>query len=208
MPTAPVRTQRAASLPPDERRAAIVAAALPLLLERGVNVSTKQIADAAGIAEGTIFRVFPDKDTLVGAVIDSALDTSQTERAIGAIDRSLDFEHQLEAAVAVMQQRSADIWRLVSAVAESEAFRGREKRPPGDIAALTALFEPAQDRLRLDPLLAARALRSLTLASSHPSLRPEGPMAASEIVSLLLDGIRARPTRTGADGNLQGAPEC
>jgi AcrR family transcriptional regulator len=45
---------------PDDRRRAIVAAVVPLLLEHGDDVSTRQIADAAGIAEGTIFRVFPD----------------------------------------------------------------------------------------------------------------------------------------------------
>ena len=42
----------------------IVAATLPLLLEHGELVTTRQIAEAAGIAEGTIFRVFADKDEL------------------------------------------------------------------------------------------------------------------------------------------------
>src|SRR3954468_8486203 len=105
MPIGTVRPQRASALPPAERRAAIVAAALPLLLERGVGVTTRQIADAAGIAEGTIFRVFPDKEALIRAVVDAAVDTSVTEQEIAAIDRTQSFERQLEAAVEVLQQR-------------------------------------------------------------------------------------------------------
>ena len=62
MPSAPSRT-RATALPPSERRAEIVAATLPLLLAHGAAVTTRQIAEAAGIAEGTIFRVFPDKES-------------------------------------------------------------------------------------------------------------------------------------------------
>ena len=52
-------------MPPDERRDAIIDVVLPLLLEHGSDVSTRQIAEAAGIAEGTIFRVFPDKAALL-----------------------------------------------------------------------------------------------------------------------------------------------
>src|SRR5436305_13947527 len=99
MPIAPARAHRAPALPPEERRAAIVAAALPLLMEQGVGVTTRQIADAAGIAEGTIFRVFPDKEAVIQAVIDAAIDTSALEGALAGIDRSLPFERQLEAAV-------------------------------------------------------------------------------------------------------------
>ena len=57
------------------RRASIIAAARPLLVEFGAAVTTKQVAEAAGIAEGTIFRAFADKDTLLRAVFEAAADT-------------------------------------------------------------------------------------------------------------------------------------
>ena len=56
------KAKRATALPPEERRSMIVAATLPLLLEHGDRVTSRQIAEACGIAEGTIFRAFTDKD--------------------------------------------------------------------------------------------------------------------------------------------------
>lgn len=179
---------RATALPPDQRRAAIIAAALPLLLERGANVSTRQIAEAAGIAEGTIFTVFPAKDAVVQAVLEAALDPEPTEHELAAIDRGLSFEGQLGEAVSIMQRRTNNIWRLVSSVGDDFAPR----TPPTDFAALGEIFKAHQRQLRTDPVTAARQLRALTLAVSNPMLFVGDPMTPKEIVTLFLDGIRAR----------------
>ncbi|MBN9326134.1 MAG: TetR family transcriptional regulator, partial [Cellulomonas sp.] len=45
-------------MPPDERRRAILRAVLPVVRERGADVTTRELAEAAGVAEGTLFRVF------------------------------------------------------------------------------------------------------------------------------------------------------
>src|ERR1700730_15240681 len=109
-----VRPKRAAALPADERRSMIIAATLPLLLAHGEMVTTHDIAEAAGIAEGTIFRVFATKDALIEAVIDHALDLGSVERSIGAIDVGLSFPEAVSQVVALLQQRVVDIWRLMS----------------------------------------------------------------------------------------------
>jgi len=58
-----------APLAPEERRTAIIAATLPLLRAEGLHVSTRRIAECAGVAEGTLFRVFPDKAALLAAAL-------------------------------------------------------------------------------------------------------------------------------------------
>ena len=185
---------RAPALPAEERRKAILEATLPLLVERGAAVSTKQIAEAAGIAEGTIFRVFPDKDSLVRAAVDLAFDPEPTERALASIGRDQPFEAQLADAVRILQDRLAAIWRLISAVGGAPEDK---QGPPTESEALTALFAEHAGAVVHDPASSARRLRALTLALSHPLLVDE-PMSPTEIVALLLDGIRNRTRKDAA----------
>src|SRR5947207_2374501 len=77
------RTPRATPLAPAARRAAIVEATLPLLRAHGLSITTRQIAEAAGVAEGTIFGVFPDKDALLQAVMEAAFDPEPVRAQLG-----------------------------------------------------------------------------------------------------------------------------
>src|SRR5436305_1036895 len=182
------RVGRAAALPVDERRSMIVAAALPLLLEHGDRVTSRQIAEAAGIAEGTIFRAFGDKDELIAAVVDAALDQRSLEDALDRIDRALPFEDAISAAIVVLQQRLIDIWRLLSSV--GTRFHDQARRPMTVSHALVRLFETHRERLTVDPIVAARLLRALTLSTTHPMIATE-PMSPEEIRELFLHGVAA-----------------
>src|SRR6476659_10123059 len=66
-------TPRAAAMTAEDRRKAIIEVLIPLLVEKGSEVSTREIAEAAGIAEGTIFRVFPDKRSLMLAAAEEVI---------------------------------------------------------------------------------------------------------------------------------------
>jgi AcrR family transcriptional regulator len=183
----PPASRRAAALPPEERREALIAATLPLVLEHGTDVSTRLIAEAAGVAEGTIFRVFPSKDDLVEAVVASAYDPSLLVDSLARIDRTAPLTVRLVAAVELVQRRLQRISHLVSALAAH--------RPQPE--ALALLVEPDRDLLRCSPQEVARRLRLVTLGLSHPRLVDADPLPAEEIVSMLLDGLRTRPA-TGA----------
>jgi AcrR family transcriptional regulator len=66
MPTTPTEARR---LPPDVRRAQILDAAERVLLERGLAATTvADVADAAGIAKGTVYLQFASKNDLIAAL--------------------------------------------------------------------------------------------------------------------------------------------
>ena len=179
--------RRAAALPPEERRAAIVEAVIPLLIEHGEQVTTRQIAEAAGIAEGTIFRAFADKEELLRAALDQALDQAAFEQAIGGIDPDQPLEDRLVAATEVIQRRVVEIWTILSRLGPAE--RARVGHPMTDSPALAAIFEGEQ--IRVEPTAAARMLRAFTLSLTHPMIAGE-PSTSEEIVAVVLHGIERR----------------
>jgi AcrR family transcriptional regulator len=64
--TTPYRPRRADA---ERNRARILAAASELFAERGLDASMPDLADRAGVGIGTVYRAFPDKDHLLGAVM-------------------------------------------------------------------------------------------------------------------------------------------
>jgi AcrR family transcriptional regulator len=183
---------------PDERRAAIVAATLPLLLEQGLPITTRQIAEAAGIAEGTIFRVFPSVDAVVEATVEAAFDQAPTERALAAIDPALPLPEALVEATVIIQSRVSVVWRIVTLVGQ----RPQQSGSPPESPAVAELFARYADQLRVEPSGAARRFRAVALALSHPVLSGDDPLPPREIVSLFLDGIR----RPSDDSDDRGRP--
>lgn len=179
---------RATALPAEERRSSIVAAALPLLLEHGEAVTTRQIADAAGIAEGTIFRVFPDKDSVIQAVIDVVFDRSSLEEALSAIELDRPLEDVLEQGVGLLQERVVSIFRVVSAV--GPRFADSTRRGLVVSPWLVGVLGQHRSALRTKPADAARLLQSITVATTHPNL-VDKPLTPGQVVQLFLHGVAA-----------------
>jgi AcrR family transcriptional regulator len=176
---------RAAALPRDERRAAIVAATVPLLIEHGAAaLTTRQIAAAAGVAEGTLFRVFPDKDALLRAAVEAACDPAGTESALAAIDASLPLAELLLQVVTVLQRDYAQAWRVMSATPPDGDW---EKATP--LPALVRLLTAHRGELSLPPARSAGQVAAVTLALSHPAIYPGAPAPAGEVVALLVNGL-------------------
>jgi AcrR family transcriptional regulator len=198
---------------PDARRASIVAATRPLVLRQGAAVTTREIAAAAGIAEGTIFRVFPDKESVVEAVVADAFDPAPTLRELASVDRDLPFRERLTVAVTVLQRRMSEVFGLLNALgwARTPPREGRPVPPrpsgassPTEIneafrAAVVDLVGPDDCRLRVPASELAHVLRLLVFSGTHPLIAGGRQLDAQEIVSILLDGLAAptpSPTTT------------
>jgi AcrR family transcriptional regulator len=192
------KSTRAEPLAPDDRRRAIIAAVIPLLIEHGSAVTTKQMAEAAGIAEGTIFRVFPDKHALIHEAVRFSMDPAPVVQALSEIDQSTPFEGQLTEAARIIFQRFQGVIALITALRTSPSPDAAPPAgPPPFVAeanaaingALTELFERHRDRLRIEPARATAAFRGLILASGHPMMGHGEKLTVDEIVDVLLMGI-------------------
>jgi AcrR family transcriptional regulator len=193
---------------PDDRRKAIVRALVPLLVERGGDVSTREIAQAAGIAEGTIFRVFADKRSLMLAAAHEAINPADGQAAFDDAMRDLET---LREKVVVAAQRVLDRMRMTMSVMfavrrdlmSSEELHRHDKKhfgPPEFVLSaqadlhrrLTGIFEAHRDELAVEPEVAAVALRSLIFGASRPELGMTPALSAEQIADLLLSGVATR----------------
>lgn len=184
-------------MPPDQRRAAIVEATLPLVVERGASVTTAEIAAASGVAEGTIYRAFPDKATLMFEVVVRAFQPDDIIDDIEAIDPSLPLDRRLtaigELVVARMQRISSAVEALRSIPHDHDDDRDRAhaeiKQCEAEVTgAVAKVFDAHADELRIQPVEAATMFRGLLLAVSHPLLSSDSSPTVEDAVAVVLHG--------------------
>ena len=190
---------RAPALPPDERRRAIIDAVAPLLLEYGADVTTRQIAAAAGVAEGTLFRVFPDKAALLHATAHSMLDPERSRRAFCDVDPALPLSEMLAVVTEQLVNSTRQAMAVLMALRGLQTGHDRKDRhgPPGFVIesyralmeGLTELFERYRDELRVEPERAALLLRALVFGARQPWTDPAESPTSDEIASVLLTGV-------------------
>ncbi len=191
------RENRAVRMAPDDRRAAIVDATLPLVLQHGSGVSTRQIAEAADVAEGTIYRVFPDKDALMAAVTEKAFDPQPMLGELAGIDRGLPLRERLVAAVVIMQRRLNGVFGLIDALGWTGPPKDHDHRRSDSVneahrAAMIELISPDAADLRVDAAEVAHVLRLLVFSGTHHRITQGRPLTAEQIVAILLDGLLVR----------------
>jgi AcrR family transcriptional regulator len=181
-----------------DRRRAILDVAVPLLLEKGSSLTTAQVAQAAGIAEGTIFRVFPDKSALIFEAVKATMDPARVADAIRAISPSATMRARLAEAARVLRDYFNQIAALGESLRSVSVLPGARQRDVGKLikessavisAALAELFERHRAALSVPTSSAIAAFRGLVFASAHPLLPPRERLAIDEAVSILLSGI-------------------
>jgi AcrR family transcriptional regulator len=183
----PAPSRRAQPLSTEDRRAMIIDAVIPLLMEHGRGMTSKQIAEAAGIAEGTIFRAFGDKETLVQAAIEKCLDPEPLRNALRAIDPSLPLEHKVRAIIFLMRERFRDIMRLMATIGGPRPPVAKERETYVQI--IGHILEPDLERLNWPADRIAHILRLITFASAFPTLNDGIEFSVDDLTSIVLIGV-------------------
>jgi AcrR family transcriptional regulator len=189
---------RARPMSPEERRSELTDVTLRLLRVHGRAVTTRHIAEAAGIAEGTIFRAFVSKDELIDAAVARAFEPGDLVARIQEIDRDQPLSARLLKVVAILQQRFRATFGLMQkmelvgppthvhdsdAVVEWRAYLG---------ALLADVVGDDADQLTVPVDQFIHVLRLLTFAGSHDKIADGRLMTPEQIVDTVLFGLQRR----------------
>jgi AcrR family transcriptional regulator len=156
------------------------------------------MAEAARVAEGTIFSVFADKTALIHEAVKVSMDPVPIAEALAAISPTVPLEAQLHEAARILLGHFDQISVLVGIIRTLRSSHGGP--PPAArqfvaesharvLAAITDLFARHEGRLRVDPTRAAAVFQGLVLARLQPLLPDEAKLDTEELVAVLLSGI-------------------
>jgi AcrR family transcriptional regulator len=181
----------------ERNRGRILTAAADVFAERGLGASLDEVAAAAGVGVGTVYRRFADKDALIDALFEEKF------RAVAALgEEALTHEDPWEAFRSFMY----GVCRLQAADRGlKEAMLSRD-RGSERVAAARDTIAPVAMRL-LQRAKAAGAVRADLGAFDVPMMhfavgfvaertRDVAPEFWERVFTILLDGLAARPNLT------------
>lgn len=180
----------------ERNRQRILAAAADLFTERGLDATLDDVARAAGVGIGTVYRRFPDKETLVSELFRDRIDALVTvaEQACAVPDPWQGFVTYLEfIATAMAGDLGLRQLMMFGTYDRDQVCYARDRMRP----VITRLVERAQaaGELRADfsaPDLKMIAYMLASIAEYAASVTPE---IWRRYLAMLIDGLR--PARDG-----------
>jgi AcrR family transcriptional regulator len=205
---------------PDDRREALIGVFLDLAHREGRAPTTSEIAREAGVAEGTIFRVFATKDALQDEAVQTAFCPAPVRRSIAAIGTDLPVRDRLVAFTSIMQRRFTEVFGLMGALGLTEPptrgphlacyAAGRHLRGATDagaedcephqplLDAIHQLVLDESDAFVVPPRDVVHRIRLLCFSGSHPGIADGRTLSPEEIVDTVLYGVLSRPPSSGS----------
>ena len=182
----------------ERNRQRILAAAADVFAERGLGVSLDDIAAAAGVGVGTVYRRFPDKDALIEALFEQKIRGIE-ELALA----SLEIEDPWEAFSGFMRgmcRLQAEDRGLKEALMSADRGHERLSAARDTIAPVaTRLLTRAQEAGAVRADLGPFDVPMMHFAVGYiaDTTRSLHPRYYERIVTILLDGLRTERDGTG-----------
>ena len=167
----------------------ILAIVIPLILTHGRDVTSKEIAEACGIAEGTIFRAFGDKETLLDMAVERYLDPQPLLDHLASIGADLPLEGKLRAVLGLLVDRFSGVIRLMTALNRQGPPPRRDPSTDAFVAVIDELLAPNRHELRVTAETVAQYARVLAFATSLPVFGDSIPLTTDDLVDVFIHGV-------------------
>ncbi|MFF3505362.1 TetR/AcrR family transcriptional regulator [Streptomyces sp. NPDC003247] len=175
----------------ERNRRRIIAAAQEVFAERGLEVTLDDIARHAGVGVGTAYRRFANRQELIEAVFDDAV-----QHLNGLAEAALAHEDPWEGVVQLFQTAGQDFARdrglrqilLESTHGKARATALRERLTPAVDAVITRAQQAGQLRGDIEPT--DFPLVQLMLGAIAQHTRDIAPDLWQRYLMLILDGLR------------------
>ncbi len=180
-----------------------------MFVAQGPSFTTADLASAAGVSEGTIFRYFTDKPTLVAECRRRAIGLDELLPLIAEATTLPTFELQVLAVTKLLDDRILQMMQVVS--------DGGTRHDPDDaadiasqlVAALSPVFERAPDVVRGDvvrdgerPAQLANLLIGMLISNTFLCEKTStAPVPVERLVEIFLHGTTMI---TGSDADVPG----
>jgi AcrR family transcriptional regulator len=185
--------ERARPLTPEDRREAILVAVIPLLREHGRDVSSRQLAEAAGVAEGTLFRAFGDKESIIAAASEKIRDPEPLRNALRGIDPDEPTEEKVRQVLELLRERFDEVVQFMTAFRLHGPPPRTEKPEDAEwLTVLESIFRPGE--LAISATELGHYLRLLAFGSAIPIFNSALPFTHDELAALVLRGVLPAPT--------------
>ncbi len=212
-----VHTERKQRLPAEERKAAIVEAAVRLFSERGFRgTTTRELAAAVGVSEPVLYQHFATKGDLYSAIIEVICSEEHAEtdvelQELSAAGDDYGFFQTLgEAVIEWYEEKPQAIRLLLYSALEGHELKDRFVEKQVSIL-YTILNEYIGRRIgegafrEMDPYLAARAFTGMCSHQGMAStifdirdLQGSRKELVRSLVEIFLHGVRAQPAASGS----------
>ncbi|MEU6729488.1 TetR/AcrR family transcriptional regulator [Nonomuraea wenchangensis] len=165
-------------------RERIVAAALGLFAERGAGVSMEEIAQAAGLGVGTLYRHFPDRRALIEEIVQDTLTGLRDHLRAGAAEEVPRWEVLVGMVRHCAGRPLALLGSLPEAAPRSAARQELVREIDGLLGEIVGQAQ-REGGLRGD-LTPEQVVGLLNVAVCRPGARADDPLT-----TVLLDGLRS-----------------